>query len=151
MFLALIGALLVPPTVMVLVIATFEREPGPVLLACAMGGVSLVTLGRLFQRTVVEVRGGELAWWTRPFTLSREVYLKAAQIDQLASVQEWHQAGRDAVTQYQMYGVSVFLKDGTRLKLARHLPEAGDALFLEQQIERALGLADRPVGGELPR
>ncbi len=41
------------------------------------------------------------------------------------------------------------LKDGRRLCLAGGFSQAREALFMEQEIERALGIADSPIEGEI--
>jgi hypothetical protein len=43
------------------------------------------------------------------------------------------------------------MKGGDEIKLVKNLPEAAQALYIEQTLEKALGITDRPVPGELPR
>jgi hypothetical protein len=43
------------------------------------------------------------------------------------------------------------LKDGTHLKLAPGLEQREQALFIEQTIEKHLGIVDRRVRSEMPR
>ena len=38
-----------------------------------------------------------------------------------------------------------------RVTLLSNLPNADDALYVEQQVEKRLGIVDRPVEGEIPR
>lgn len=47
------------------------------------------------------------------------------------------------------YSVCVCLDDGRQLPLIERLPDADQALFIEQQLEAHLGIIDAPVGGEM--
>ncbi len=47
------------------------------------------------------------------------------------------------------YDLSAVMRDGKRLKLVSGLDKPENALFLEQRIEGYLGIADRPVAGEM--
>ncbi len=49
---------------------------------------------------------------------------------------------------YQIY---VILHDRTQQDLLKDITDPQQALYIEQQIERYLGIADHPVSGELPR
>ncbi len=42
-------------------------------------------------------------------------------------------------------------RDGRKVKLTSDLESSEEALYLEQAIERALGIKDQPVRGEIPR
>ncbi len=42
-------------------------------------------------------------------------------------------------------------RDGRQGKLLSDLESSEEALYLEQVIERALGIKDQPVRGEIPR
>jgi hypothetical protein len=107
-------------------------------------------LARLARSTVFEVRERELVVRSRP-SLTLSLYVKATEIQQLLTHQEVLVVGRHGGQDYHVYGLSVVLRDGQRVKLHGRMPEAGDPLFIEQQVERALGLADRPLAGEIPR
>lgn len=49
------------------------------------------------------------------------------------------------------YVLSAATRDGRSIDLLASLPEADQALYLEQAIESHLGIVDVPVGDELPR
>jgi len=49
------------------------------------------------------------------------------------------------------YSVRARSKDGRMVKLVTGLPERDQAMYIEQEIERHLGIADRPVSGQLRR
>lgn len=46
------------------------------------------------------------------------------------------------------YTLAAAMKDGTQLDLIKGLPQADQALFIEQRVEERLGIVDAPVGGE---
>jgi hypothetical protein len=121
------------------------------LLAIGMGLFIANGLLGFVKRTLIEAEGGWLTVRQRPFSWSREMSFKATEIEQLTSSQEAHHAGGPGQREYRMYGLSAVPKGGQRVKLLGHLPEAADALFIEQRVETALGLVDRPTGGELSR
>jgi hypothetical protein len=52
--------------------------------------------------------------------------------------------------QPSMYEVHMLTWDGREEKLIGELPRPEQALYLEQAIERSLGIKDKPVPGELP-
>ena len=47
--------------------------------------------------------------------------------------------------------VHVVARDGRQVKLLSDLESSEEALYLEQAIERTLGIKDQPVRGEMPR
>ncbi|HLL81650.1 MAG TPA: hypothetical protein VK420_03325, partial [Longimicrobium sp.] len=49
------------------------------------------------------------------------------------------------------YSVRARGKDGRMVKLVSGLPERAQALYIEQEIERHLGIADRAVAGQVRR
>ena len=56
--------------------------------------------------------------------------------------------GRQRVQTRRRYGVCVEKPDGERVTLVGGFSRPGHALWLEQEIERTLGLEDRRVGGD---
>lgn len=57
--------------------------------------------------------------------------------------------GKDSVK--ITYEVHVIGKDSRRIELIKGLDSEDDALFIEQEVEKYLGIKDQPVRGELPR
>ncbi|HEX6037164.1 hypothetical protein, partial [Longimicrobium sp.] len=57
--------------------------------------------------------------------------------------------GRNGVS--LRYGVDAVLKDGRHLKLATALDVREQALYIEQTIEKRLGIVDRRVRSEMAR
>jgi hypothetical protein len=81
----------------------------------------------------IDVRHGPL-----PYLGWRNRSIAAAEVRQLY------------VAKYGLFfSVEAMLADGTTIPLVRPLVTADQALFVEQQLERVLGLADYPVVGEI--
>ena len=81
----------------------------------------------------VTVRHGPL-----PSPFARNAYVERHEIGQLYSAKFG-----------ALYAVLANLKSGRSSRLVQPLIKAEQALFIEQQLERALGLTDVPVAGEL--
>lgn len=106
---------------------------------------------KLFNRTQVRVGPGELRVTHGPLPwLAGSKRWVASDIQQLYA-RERVRYGRRA-RRYVSYEVCGLLGPNRKNEvLVAYLPDAQQALFLEQQIERALRLRDVPVVGELPR
>ena len=83
----------------------------------------------------VEVRHGPI-----PTPMYRNQSLAVAELQQLF-----------AAPFGALFEVSAQRRDGTHVSLVRPLVSAEQALFVEQELERQLGIIDVPVEGELPR
>jgi len=105
--------------------------------------VGLVALVQTDDRVQVAVRGFSLVVSKSPLAPQARTFA-AGEIDQLYCVL---QHGEKRHT----YELWVELRGAGRLCLLRRLDTAGAALYLERVLERRLGIADRPVEGELAR
>jgi hypothetical protein len=122
------------------------------LIHVAVGlGLAWASLAFLLNRTVVEVdRTDRVTVRSGPVPWRRAVEVPSGDIAQVYSTAKRyrHRDGPDTF----LYAVEVLTRDGRRLPLVRGMiPEADQALFLEQAIERRLSIPDRPVAGEVPR
>ncbi len=116
------------------------------LLHVAVGvGLSYFTLGLLVNHTVIDIGSGVLTLRHGPLPFPGNRTLAAADLDQLYCRQRIHHGRNSSSETYELYAID---RTGRKLKLLGNLPEAEDALFLEQQIEKTLKLKDRPVAGE---
>lgn len=120
----------------------------PVLHVAVGAALTYSTLAGLLNSTRIsigrrelEVRHGPIPWRGNR-TLGRD------RIEQLYC-KRVSRRGKHGVT--HSYEVWVALRDGTSSKLASDGLDEQQALFLEQRIEAALGLPDRPMAGELER
>jgi hypothetical protein len=81
----------------------------------------------------IEVRHGPL-----PHPVFRHQSVAAADVSQLYAVREG-----------SLFAVGADLKNGSKLTLVRPLVTADQAVFVEQQLERVIGLVDFEVPGEI--
>jgi hypothetical protein len=123
------------------------------------------TLASLVNRTEIVVDHETLRVRHRPFPWPGSVVLPVEQIAQLyvgarcvrqpskpddqSSEQESESESCEAEPD-SGYDLNALLHDGTARKLLS-LSEPEMAMFIEQAIEKFLGLGDQPVAGELPR
>lgn len=110
-------------------------------------GLAYVLLAKLVNLSSVEASGGRLriAHGPLPVPWRCTRTLLAVEIDQLAcSSFKWRNS-----TSFSLCSLSWGDEDYTTLVFG--LAEPQQALYLEQQFERRLGIADRPVKGELIR
>ena len=79
-----------------------------------------------------------------PFFGSRS--LDPARIDQLSSQKH---VSRDESSSQTTYELVAHMIGGETIKLATGLPKPNHAAYLEQQLEAAMAIDDRPVTGEI--
>ena len=117
------------------------------LMHVAIGiGLTYSTLAGFINSTVIDIGSGQLVIRHRPLPWFGNRTLARGELKQLFS-EEVRGSGQSRFT----FRLSAVHRDGRKIKLVGGLPEADQALFLEQQIESRLGIADQRVGGELPR
>ena len=87
------------------------------------------------------VKHGPLPW---PGNLA----LPCDEVEQLFTREQITRTRNGSTTTYEVHAR---LRGGVTRKLIASLPNADQALFIEQQLERRLGIVDEPVAGELPR
>lgn len=119
------------------------------LIHVAVGvGITYSTLATLFNSTVITVRRGSLAIRHGPLPWAGNLNLERGQIDQLYC-RRTHRRNRHGTATFH----EVWLKsrDGRTRKILGNGIDLDQALVIEQQIERALGIPDRPVHGEIER
>lgn len=90
---------------------------------------------------VLRIRHGPLPWFG-----NRE--LRGAEVDQLYCASKTTRNEGSSTTTYELRAV---MKTGKMLTLLRGLTEVEQALFVEQRVERGLGIKDQPEAGEVPR
>lgn len=90
----------------------------------------------------ISVAHGPLPWWGN-------IAYPSGDIAQLFTTEQVHYGKRGSVS--FTYSVEFVQRNGARQTLASGLTDAAQALFIEQEIERCLGIQDVPVGGELRR
>lgn len=113
-------------------------------------GLTYSTLTGFLNRTKITVRNGTLSLRHGPLPWAGNRSIAVDEIDQLYCQQVVSTRSNNsspAIT----YAVFARTKNGAALKLLSGIPEADQALFIEQAIETRVGIEDVPVGGELPR
>ncbi len=116
-------------------------------LFLSIGGIlTWVGLADLVNSTVVRLRSGRVSVHTGPLPPGRRVELVATTLSQLYCLTEVRSSDYGGLN--CMYSVWALLQDGSKRKLAGGFDELDQALWLEQQIEQALGIRDEPVPGE---
>lgn len=109
-------------------------------------GTGYAALGLLLNRTKVRVVEDKLTVRHRPIPWPGRHSLDANQINQLYCTEYvGHQS--NGVLQYRMC-VNALLHDGARIELIKGIEDAGQALYLEELIERNLQIRSRPIQGE---
>lgn len=120
----------------------YGASVGVIIGVVFVGTWYLRLLGVLINSTRIEARGGEVhvSHGPLPSLMFKPAHVRAEQIEQLY-------AARFGA----LYEVKAALGDGSTLSLVRPLVSPEQAIFVEQQLEAALGLTDAPIEGELER
>lgn len=119
------------------------------LLHTAVGiGIGYYTLTGFVNRTTIRVGQGELGIRHHPLPWGGNKEMVASDVRQFYCKEKVHHS--DSGTQYN-YEVHAVMQDGSREKLLSNLAETEQALYIEQELERHLGIRDQAVRGELPR
>jgi hypothetical protein len=98
----------------------------------------------LMNETLIEVGQGELTVRHRPLPFPGNRTLKTRDVRQLFCIER---TGRKGGVSYH---VMAQLASDREMKLVSGLPGAREARFIEQRIERRLGLSHCAVSGEIP-
>jgi hypothetical protein len=117
------------------------------LLHVAVGvGLTYFTVAGFFNRTTFRVERGYLSVRHGPLPWPGNLEVPTSSLEQLFCTEKVSH-GRNGTT--VRYGVEAVLKDGRHLKLAPGLEDREQAMFLEQTIEKHLGIQDRRVRSEM--
>jgi hypothetical protein len=109
------------------------------------------SLGKAINRTTLTVTRGTLRYRHGPLPWSGNRTLPVAAIEQLYCWAKERRARGGGEREVRHYQVHALLRDGTRFRLLRLLDQLEQAQYVEQQIERYLGISDAPVDGEVVR
>lgn len=120
----------------------------PILHVAVGVGLTYATLAGFLNTTTIAVERRELRVSHAPLPWRGAVKLESSSIDQLFCKLRLHRNKRGHSYTYEVWMSS---RDSRSRKLVSGLPDPEQALFIEQQVERALGLADRVMPGELAR
>lgn len=98
------------------------------------------------NRTKIRLNSMELSVKHYPLPWPGNRKLGRQELEQLFCEEKMN-ANRNGVS--YSYALHAVLRGGSRIKLVSGLDSPEQALFLEQKIESHLGIADRPVAGEM--
>lgn len=112
-------------------------------------GLGYWALCGFLNTTTVEAEGGRLTVRHRPLPWPGNATWAAAELSQVYVKEKVHRHKDGGET--STYDVLAVTREGRGTKLLSGLPDADSALFVEQEIERRLGIEDRPVAGEVER
>jgi hypothetical protein len=98
----------------------------------------------LVNKTIVDVSGLEITVAHRPLPFPGNRKIPVAHLRQFFCVERTRQKGSPA------YTVMARLTSGREVTLISGLSTDREARFLEERLERRIGLVNQPVSGELP-
>jgi len=118
------------------------------LIHVAVGvGIGYVAVAMFVNRTTVTVEKGTVSIRHAPLPWPGNRTLGRADVEQLFCTQKVSHGKNGTTITYQVEAVG---KGGRRTTLLKGL-EQDQALYVEQRVERQLGIGDRPMAGEVPR
>ncbi|QIF01413.1 hypothetical protein [Roseimicrobium sp. ORNL1] len=106
------------------------------------------TLATLFNRTRISVESGLIRIRHSPIPWRGNQDLDTNGVDQLYCKEKRHNGKNGPHYTYEVWAV---LRDNTSCKILSTSMNEDQALFIEQKLEQALGIKDRPVAGEIVR
>jgi hypothetical protein len=120
----------------------------PLLHVAAGLALVYIAAAHFVNRTHVDVADGHLAIRHEPMPWPGALRLESGTLDQLFTQQDVNR-GRNSTT--ITYSLHARCTDGRTVRLLSGLDQHEQALFIEQQVERHLRIADRPMTGEWAR
>jgi hypothetical protein len=119
------------------------------LLHVAIGVVlTYTTLAGLLNRTRIVVQSREIVIQHGPIPSLGNRRIGADGIRQIYREQTFSQYRGSTSASFHLNAIT---QDNRKLPLVRDVPSADMALYLEQEIEKALGIEDRRVAGEMQK
>ncbi len=119
------------------------------LLHTAVGiGLAWFTLAGLLNTTTIRARRGLVEITSGPIPCGGNATLSTDDLAQLYCKESVSHSKNGTSYSYQVLAVT---KANVRKTLLKGLNEADQALFIEQELERFLGIEDRPMPGEIAR
>jgi hypothetical protein len=110
-------------------------------------GLTYSTLAGLMNHTVVSIAGDRLKVEHGPLPWPGNRDLASSAVRQIYS-EECRPRGRNAAVRYS---INAIVDGGPTLALVKNLESARQALYVEQELEQRLGIADARVPGALSR
>lgn len=120
----------------------------PLLHVTVGAFISYLTLAGFVNRTTMVVERDHLTVRHGPLPWRGNVDVSIGSLEQLYCTEKISH-GRNGTT--VRYGVEAVLRDGRNLKVVTGLDERDQALYIEERMERHLGIVDRRVRSEMAR
>ncbi len=111
-------------------------------------GLAYYVLCGVLNSTTIWVKMDTLGIVHAPLPWGGNKEIPATEIEQIYCKERLSRSNNSVSYRYDVYAK---MSDGTRKKLLSGLDSAEQALYIEQTLEKYLGIKDRPVAGELPR
>jgi hypothetical protein len=118
----------------------------PVLHVAVGVGLLYVTIAGFVNRTTFRVERDHLTVRHGPVPWKGNLDISTTSLEQIFCTEQISR-GRNGTT--IRYGVEAVLRDGRHLKLATGLDAREQAMFIEQTLEKHLGIQDRRVRSEM--
>jgi hypothetical protein len=109
-------------------------------------GMAYCCLAGWLNRTHIFISNEKIVVKHRPLPFWGNKTLFAPDIKQLYAMEKISSSGEGGSVTYEVHAIP---HSGRRVKLVRGLDSSKQALFIEQEIEKYLGIQDAPVRGEL--
>lgn len=120
----------------------------PILHVAAGVFITYFTIAGFVNRTTFTIERDHLTVRHGPLPWRGNVDVSTTSLEQLFCTEQVSR-GRNGTT--VRYGVDAVLRDGRHLKLATALDAREQALYIEQSMEKHLGIQDRRVRSEMAR
>ena len=120
----------------------------PLLHVGVGAGLTYYTLAGFLNRTIVQVSREGLTIYHTPLPWFGNKRIPVTELAQLYREEVISRGNRGTQTTYQLSAVS---KESKKIKLLGGIETADVALFLEQEIEKWLGIKDVKVTGEMQK
>ncbi|RBP35886.1 hypothetical protein DES53_11952 [Roseimicrobium gellanilyticum] len=120
----------------------------PIAHVAAGVGMTYFTLATLMNSTRISLESGLMRVRHGPLPWRGNQDIDASSLDQLFCKEKVNRVKNGVHYTYEVWAV---LRDGTSRKILGVSLDRDQALYIEQKLEQALGIKDRPVPGEVMR
>lgn len=118
----------------------------PLLHIAAGIGLTYYVVAGWLNRTYIRVSCGKIAVRHGPIPWVGNKELEVSNLKQLYAKEELSRSGRGTTATYEVHAIT---HNGRNIKLVSGLETSEQALYIEQEIEKCLGIEDIPVKGEI--
>jgi hypothetical protein len=118
----------------------------PILHLAVGVGLTYLVICTFLNKTVVRVSSGELSVRHGPVPFPGNKTVLTSDLKQLFCTEKMHRGKHGC---RYTYNVELLKSDNSKVKLLTSLEELDQALFIEQQIEKHLQIADERIPGEV--